>query len=747
MKVLVFLLLTLFAFSCDKNQGELPNDDATVFDIILDIAPAVESRVAFANYSYSWEEGAKIGLFMDYQSAIISTHATVAMKDGRGYCTVPEELAADIDAIYGYAPYSAQNSDANSVQLTIPSVQKLSYAGDFLCDAMPMVAEPCMTAEGKDKLLFQPLGGILCYNIYASSEYQSEKVSSVVYTTTKPISGNFKYDVTQAELSQITTDNNSVQCLIDTPYSLTAKKDSATPIYAVIAPGAYSGTLKITTDAAIYSYDYSLNVAQNHYYNVNIDLSKATNRKSLTPSESVTATLTYAECKDVIAGYKSPKTYTNSYGSWTICAYNHNDIAIQLNDNKVAYIGTPTFSGIAQSLSLTLTENYSDDLYICTSAGNSSASDIVKSIPVNGKSATVEISDLNLRSFYIRSGACMRISAIEITYGGDDGGTVLPDPTPDPDPTPEPEPEPEPTPTPTPTPDPDPTPEPEPEPEPTPTPTSRYVWAELPVIDDANRDGVHDSDSNIYYAHHLCAGGEKNAQRNDTARNYTVCYSGKHHCPLWVAAPRHAMYEKKGTDRTDAYGKDPKIPSSVQYNSKSTGGGCNKGHMLGSAERICSAATNRQVFYYTNIAPQYSSSFNTGGGAWNNLEDHIDGLVCSDTLYVVVGCYFERFSRNGATATPKTISFGGRSDVSCPTMFYYALLRTKKGNTGKRVQDCSASELQCAAFTISHTMSKGHEPEAADMMSISELEKLTGFSYFTNVPNAPKGTFSSSDWL
>ena len=108
--------------------------------------------------------------------------------------------------------------------------------------------------------------------------------------------------------------------------------------------------------------------------------------------------------------------------------------------------------------------------------------------------------------------------------------------------------------------------------------------------------------SNIYYAHHLCAGGEKNAQRNDTARNYTVCYSGKHHCPLWVAAPRHAMYEKKGTDRTDAYGKDPKIPSSVQYNSKSTGGGCNKGHMLGSAERICSAATNRQVFYYTNIA-------------------------------------------------------------------------------------------------------------------------------------------------
>jgi DNA/RNA endonuclease G (NUC1) len=169
--------------------------------------------------------------------------------------------------------------------------------------------------------------------------------------------------------------------------------------------------------------------------------------------------------------------------------------------------------------------------------------------------------------------------------------------------------------------------------------------------------------------------------------------------------------------------------------------------MLGSAERLSSTATNKQVFYYTNIAPQYSDTFNTGGGAWNNLEGHVDGLVCSDTLYVVIGCYFENFSKNGASASPKTISFGGRSDVSCPTMFYYALLRTKKGNTGKRVQDCAASELQCAAFTICHKMAKGHTPEAGDMMSISELEKLTGVTYFPNVPNAPKSTYNASDWL
>lgn len=276
--------------------------------------------------------------------------------------------------------------------------------------------------------------------------------------------------------------------------------------------------------------------------------------------------------------------------------------------------------------------------------------------------------------------------------------------------------------------------------------TSKYSWAELPVITDENHDGRIDTDTDLYYAYHLCAGKERNAQGNGTARNYTVCYSAKHHCPLWVAAPRHSFYNGS-SGRTDSYKQDPDIPSSIQINSKETGGGCNKGHMLGSHERTCSSATNAQVFYYSNIAPQKSSTFNTGGGAWNNLEDWVDSKVCADTLYVVIGCYFDSYTdKYNKTASPSKISFGGRSDVSCPTMFYYAMLRTKSGRSGKSVLNCSESELQCAAVCIRHTMEKGHEPQAKDMISVSELEKLTGQTYFTNVPNAPKNSYSASDW-
>ena len=280
-----------------------------------------------------------------------------------------------------------------------------------------------------------------------------------------------------------------------------------------------------------------------------------------------------------------------------------------------------------------------------------------------------------------------------------------------------------------PTTDPDPTPEP---PGTDPTSQTSKGWFELPVM------GT--SDSNLYYSSHSFTMGGK------VYRNYTVCFGGKQHCPFWVAAPRHAVYEA-GSGRHDSYQPDPNIPANLQYYSKSTGGGCNKGHMLGSAERTCIADCNKQVFYYSNIAPQLSSTFNTGGGAWNNLEDRVDTYVCSDTLYVVIGCYFESYTdAYGKTCEPKTISFGGRDDVAFPTMFYYALLRTKKGDSGKAVTKCSADELKCTAFVIRHNMEKGHKPQAQDMMSVSDLEKITGFTYFTNVPNAPKGTCTPSDW-
>lgn len=271
-------------------------------------------------------------------------------------------------------------------------------------------------------------------------------------------------------------------------------------------------------------------------------------------------------------------------------------------------------------------------------------------------------------------------------------------------------------------------------------------WFELPKMNVATSGSYmyNSANNDEYYAHHwspdLTISGK-------AARNYTVCFSARHHCPVWVAAPRHNVYTG-GAGRSEAYQADPDIPSNIQYSSKSTGGGCNKGHMLGSAERTATTATNRQVFYYSNIAPQLSTGFNTGGGGWNLLEDYVDKQVCSDTLYVVIGCYFDKYTDGyGNTVSPSKISFGGRSDVSMPTMFYYVLMRTRSGSSGKSLKNCSASEIKCAAFVRAHTNNlKGQKPSSREMMSVAELEKITGLTYFPSVPNAPKATYSASDW-
>ena len=271
-------------------------------------------------------------------------------------------------------------------------------------------------------------------------------------------------------------------------------------------------------------------------------------------------------------------------------------------------------------------------------------------------------------------------------------------------------------------------------------------WYETPVmnIQKSGKYLMNSTDNSQYYAIHMCAGGEK-GPGGKTARNYTVCYSGEYHCPVWVAAPRHAMYVGNA-GRNDSYRQDPDIPSSIQYTSTKTGGGCNKGHMLGSAERTSSKETNRDVFYYPNIAPQLSANFNTGGGRWNVLEDYVDTQVCADTLYEVLGCYFETYTdAYGETQRPTIISFGGRNDVSMPTMFYYVLLRTKRGNSGKALKDCTSDELKCVAFVRSHVNVR-QAVSSRELMSVSDLERITGVTYFPNVPNAPKSTFNASDW-
>lgn len=261
-----------------------------------------------------------------------------------------------------------------------------------------------------------------------------------------------------------------------------------------------------------------------------------------------------------------------------------------------------------------------------------------------------------------------------------------------------------------------------------------YKWFELPEMTDEDKNGIDDKNSDLYYSHTMRADASK-------VRNFSACYSKSKIHPVWVAAPMHKSY-KGSASRSNAYQNDPNIKctQSAKFD------GYTRGHMIGSSDRTISSATNRQVFYYSNIGAQLQTGFNTGGGAWNNLEDLVDSFWGTDTLYQVVGCIFTNFTdKYGSTVTAKTTKNSAKSTVQVPTAYYKAMLKVKKG-VSKTPDKCSANELQCVAFILSHKSNAGHKPAVKDMYTIEELEKLTGMKYFVNVPNAPKTTFTASDW-
>lgn len=259
--------------------------------------------------------------------------------------------------------------------------------------------------------------------------------------------------------------------------------------------------------------------------------------------------------------------------------------------------------------------------------------------------------------------------------------------------------------------------------------TFRSGWAELPTQTQGGE---------LLYAYHTLSNG---------LRNYSVGYSSKHHCPVWIAAPMHKCYEGE-VKRKDNYTFDPKIAINHQTSLKRSYGDYTRGHMLASADRTITEEANDQLFYVTNIAPQIQKGFNSSNGAWNNIESLVSKQLCTDTLYVVIGCLFDKYTDvDGMEIEPKTtINRNDQKQVSVPTAYYQALLRTRSGKSGRSVMECKAEELKCAAFIVGHRSATGRKPSKREMLTIAELERLTGLEFFANVKNAPKHTAKAEDW-
>lgn len=210
-------------------------------------------------------------------------------------------------------------------------------------------------------------------------------------------------------------------------------------------------------------------------------------------------------------------------------------------------------------------------------------------------------------------------------------------------------------------------------------------------------------------------------------RNYAMLYDKKYMMAYWVAYPMHDCY-LGSSGRNEAWAYGPGVGQSYQpYLKNGFGGTYDRGHQIPSADRTVDVATNRTTFYFTNMTAQVSS-FNQG--TWNALEGKIRAWTGQcDTLYVVTGAM-------PTTATDANVGYVGDNNgkqVAVPKYHFKALAK----RTGETYCTVAFKMGNSSATSGSYNNFR---------MTVAQLEKETGFTFFPQIPAAVKNTIETSKW-
>ncbi len=213
----------------------------------------------------------------------------------------------------------------------------------------------------------------------------------------------------------------------------------------------------------------------------------------------------------------------------------------------------------------------------------------------------------------------------------------------------------------------------------------------------------------------------------------------------WVAFRFDGDTRTKSVARGDEpFTDDPKLPNSMWVGSSSFGWPYSRGHLVASADRLFLRLANDQTFYMSNISPQIHS-FNAP--YWSKLEaivqNHGRNTSFADTLYVVKGGYIDDES--------DLLGYemrGNGKRVAVPGHYFMALLRIK----GKTYNSIAFwIEHKDYGYTEDYEVPKTVFQDNHQVVSVDELERLTGIDFFHNLPDdveqKVEAEYSEGLWL
>lgn len=318
MKNIIFaataMIVAMTAVSCSKVAGIEENPSYTYrFAVVNEELPSVKSDMSGDHLVF--ETGDYLGFSLEKDGQIAYTQRTSIqtteprpifgfttnhqMKAGDRICVVsPRVLPID----NGKFNDRREPVNADPMQsITIPLVQT-HKGGKFDGAAMPMVSVPFTFTKdmlvGADNQLqevkFLNLGALLDFRVFSTDgKYQNEIVRDVIFEADKNIVGEFKINVQNVnpdDEKTLAIDLTSARAEGDFAAPLTnvartesdakvgADKDHSGSVRMVVAPGTYTGKVKVRTDKAYYVFNLSTarTFDRNGIYPLGLNLAKAT---------------------------------------------------------------------------------------------------------------------------------------------------------------------------------------------------------------------------------------------------------------------------------------------------------------------------------------------------------------------------------------------------------------------------------------------------------------------------------------
>lgn len=243
-------------------------------------------------------------------------------------------------------------------------------------------------------------------------------------------------------------------------------------------------------------------------------------------------------------------------------------------------------------------------------------------------------------------------------------------------------------------------------------PQAKYTrWTETPLITESQL-----AQPNLQYIIHYTGETYENSTLNGVKiRNYSMLYDTNLKMAYWVAYPLCSWYIGD-SGRTDAWGYDDKLATNLQPNLSGGINGYDRGHQIPSGDRTRSYSINAQTFYYTNMTPQIGQKMNQA--IWADLENAVrKWYSATDTLFVITGAM-------PTTAADKTIKYAQDNDgknIAIPKYYFKVLARKVSG------------QFQTVAYKLDN-VSYSHRDYNVGILSVKELEEMTGFTFFPDRP-------------